>query len=232
MPKIADRRLVLSVLEQQMSIATKIDEDDDILEELRDAFISINNSRYLNNRVRSPRSTEFLLDCALNLNATEFQQNFRCNLESFSRLVELLRPCPVFHNLSRCPQTAVTWQVCIALWRLGHNGNGAATAMQSMLFGFGVGTIVLFTRRVITALLQVGSRYILWPSKERRREIRQVMEMEGFPGCVGFVDGTTIPLSKKPALDGECYWDRKHRYSINMQIVCDVDRRIIGFSCG
>ncbi|KAL6533351.1 hypothetical protein OROMI_027463 [Orobanche minor] len=52
------------------------------------------------------------------------------------------------------------------------------------------------------------------------------MEMEGFPGCVGFVDGTTIPLSEKPSLDGE------HRYSINMQVVCDVDRRIIGFSCG
>ncbi|KAL6557491.1 hypothetical protein OROMI_017841 [Orobanche minor] len=101
----------------------------------------------------------------------------------------------------------------IALWCLGHNGNGAATAMQSMLFSFGVGTIILFTKRVITALLQVR-------------------KADGFPGCVGFVDGTTIPLSEKPSLDGEGYWGRKHRYSINMQVVCDVDRRIIGFSCG
>ncbi|KAL6572926.1 hypothetical protein OROHE_002402 [Orobanche hederae] len=232
MPKISDRRLILSVLEQQMAMAIAIHEDDDLLEDFCDAYVLINNSRYMNTRVRSPRSTEFLLSCALNLNITEFKQNFRCDLESLHRLVELLRPCPVFHNRSRCPQTDVTWQVCIALWRLGHNGNGAATAMQSMLFGFGVGTTVLFTRRVVTALLQVGSEYILWPTEERRIEIGQVMEAEGFPGCVGFVDGTTIPLSEKPAINGECYWDRKHRYSINMQIVCDVDRRIIGFSCG
>lgn len=230
MPKISDRRLVLSVLEQEMAVV--MDEDDDMFDDLWDAYVLLNNSRYLNDRVKSPRSTEFLLDCALKLNVKEFQQNFRCDIESFHQLVELLEPCAVFHNKSTCPQTAVTWQVAIALWRLGHNGNGAATVMESMLFGFGVGTIVLFTRRVITALLEVGSRYILWPSQERRRENKEVMELEGFPGCVGFVDGTTIPLSEKPAIDGECYWDRKHRYSINMQIVCDVDRRIIGFSCG
>ena len=39
------------------------------------------------------------------------------------------------------------------------------------------------------------------------------METEGFPGCVGFVDGTTFPLSQKPAIDGQIYYDRKKRYA-------------------
>ena len=38
------------------------------------------------------------------------------------------------------------------------------------------------------------------------------MQQEGFPGCVGFVDGTTITLSQKPALNGNVYWDRKKMY--------------------
>ncbi|OWZ21276.1 hypothetical protein PHMEG_0004186 [Phytophthora megakarya] len=58
------------------------------------------------------------------------------------------------------------------------------------------------------------------------------MEREGFPGCVGFIDWTTIPLAQKPAVDGECYFDRKHRYSVNAQVVCDDRRRIISFYSG
>ncbi|KAI8456254.1 hypothetical protein BY996DRAFT_6518608 [Phakopsora pachyrhizi] len=33
--------------------------------------------------------------------------------------------------------------------------------------------------------------------------------MEGFPNCVGFVDGTPLPLSQKPALDENVYYDCK-----------------------
>jgi hypothetical protein len=38
------------------------------------------------------------------------------------------------------------------------------------------------------------------------------MRQEGFPGCVGFIDGTMIPLSQKPKINGEVYFDRKKRY--------------------
>jgi len=50
-----------------------------------------------------------------------------------------------------------------------------------------------------------------WPSKQERLESSQVMQQEGFPGCVGFIDGTTIPLSQKPAQDGNHYFDCKKR---------------------
>lgn len=58
------------------------------------------------------------------------------------------------------------------------------------------------------------------------------MAAKGFKGCIGFIDGTTFPLSQKPAVDGECYFDRKSRYSINAQVVCDDNRRIIAFYSG
>lgn len=37
------------------------------------------------------------------------------------------------------------------------------------------------------------------------------MTLEGFLGCIGFVDVTTIPLAQKTARDGETYYDRKCR---------------------
>ncbi|CAH7683096.1 hypothetical protein PPACK8108_LOCUS16394 [Phakopsora pachyrhizi] len=71
-------------------------------------------------------------------------------------------------------------QVAVGLSRLGSTGNGASLGKIQMIF---------------------GDHTIKWPSKEEQKESIQVMQMEGFPNCVGFVDGTTIPLSQKPALD-------------------------------
>ena len=33
-----------------------------------------------------------------------------------------------------------------------------------------------------------------------------------------FVDGTLIPLATQPVWFGESYWDRKDRYSLNVQV--------------
>ncbi|PLW54586.1 hypothetical protein PCANC_04234 [Puccinia coronata f. sp. avenae] len=69
-------------------------------------------------------------------------------------------------------------------------------------------------------------------TSDRRREISDVMKHEGFEGCVGFVDGTTIPLYQRPGRDGEVYWDRKKRYSINCQVICDCDKFITLYMTG
>ncbi|ETN07992.1 hypothetical protein PPTG_12508 [Phytophthora nicotianae INRA-310] len=52
------------------------------------------------------------------------------------------------------------------------------------------------------------------------------MTAEGFPGCVGFIDGTALPLSQRSAVDESSYRDQK-RYSVSMQAVCDCDKLII-----
>ncbi|KNZ60078.1 hypothetical protein VP01_1612g1 [Puccinia sorghi] len=36
-----------------------------------------------------------------------------------------------------------------------------------------------------------------WPTQEEKVELSQFMQEEAFPGCIGFVDGKTIPLSQK-----------------------------------
>jgi hypothetical protein len=34
------------------------------------------------------------------------------------------------------------------------------------------------------------------------------MAAEGFPGCVGFIDGTPLPLAQRLGVDGSSYIDR------------------------
>jgi len=126
-------------------------------------------------------------------------------------LVDQLRGHPVFYNNSTCRQIAPERQIAAVLSRFGTEGNGASITAKQILTGLAVGTLNKYTERVTTALMVIRHQWICWPDEERRREISEVMALEGFPGCIGFVDGTTIPLAQKPAKDGETYYDRKCR---------------------
>ena len=58
------------------------------------------------------------------------------------------------------------------------------------------------------------------------------MKCKGFEGCIGFVDGTTFPIFQRPGFNGKTFFDRKKRYSLNAQVICDCDKYIIGFITG
>jgi hypothetical protein len=101
------------------------------------------------------------------------------------------------------------------------------------LWGIGKGTCVLHTTRVVEALNDLASKHVVWPNKRKCKAMSTRMAAKGFKGCVCFIDGRTFPLSQKPVVvDGECYFDRKSRCSINVHIVCDDSRRIIALYGG
>ncbi|MBW0517252.1 hypothetical protein O181_056967 [Austropuccinia psidii MF-1] len=100
-------------------------------------------------------------------------------------------------------------QLAVALSRLGSNGNGATSGKIGMLFGISHGAIVLSTQRVIQILMKLKRKVIMWPTIEQQREMSQVMQAEGFPACIGFIDGSLIPLSKRPPNDSEAYFNCK-----------------------
>ena len=79
------------------------------------------------------------------------------------------------------------------------------------LHGVSSGSVENFTWRVIKALNNLAGQEVRWPTREERDAQQRMLAPEGFPGCIGFVDGTTINLSQKPAIDGETYFDRKKR---------------------
>ncbi len=72
-----------------------------------------------------------------------------------------------------------------------------------------------------------------WPNASQRAEIASRMEEEyGIPDCIGIVDGTDLIFSERPSIDGEVYFNRKHKYCLNAQLICDDLRRITYYNIG
>ena len=90
------------------------------------------------------------------------------------------------------------------------------------------GTGVLWTRRIIVALLSIQDQWVVWPDHDRRLEIKtRVGRASAFPQCIGFIDGSHLPLDIKPVYEGNAdFFNRKGRYSLNCLFVCDDEHRI------
>ena len=211
MPYTSERQALLSDLTKVTAFAF-LDDDEELLDDVSQLYMLANLSCYIHNRQPQYRSHDFFLNTFMQIAEPEFRQLCQTSCHGFLALLAKIQDLPVFHNKSPCNQTSPVWKLAVALCQLGSNGNGASVGKMQCIFGVGGGTIVLFTEWVVEVLLSLRRTWLCWPSEERRREIKQVMQEEGFPGCVGFVDGTTIPLAQHPAIDGEVYWDRKKRY--------------------
>jgi DDE superfamily endonuclease len=116
--------------------------------------------------------------------------------------------------------------------RLGHNGNGVCLPRTLLVWGLSIGSTVNYSKRCVTAMEDALADQVQWPNQEERCIIAAEFAKKGFPGCVGLIDGTTLPLAQRPANHGECYFDRKSRYSVNAQVVCDHKCKILFFYAG
>jgi hypothetical protein len=189
--------------------------DDSELEEFYSYCRSKLQKQYLNDW---GTTTQFhpLYDFSIMQGLSEpcFLQLFRMAWPCFLNLLQLIESHPIFYNSSRNQQQDPSVQLAVAIFCLGSNGNGASVFQLKNLFHVGYGTINLYTTRVTKVIYQMRPRLASWPTSEERLELSQVMQEEGFPGCVGFVNVTTILLSQKPPIDGNHYFDRKKRCSL------------------
>ncbi|EFP83358.2 uncharacterized protein PGTG_08544 [Puccinia graminis f. sp. tritici CRL 75-36-700-3] len=174
---------------------------------LLDAF------RYLHTRLPPKMRDEFDLAQLFDMRDEDFKQAIRTTKSGFTWLLsqqQLLTPTANPSPIGT--DTRTTWikrNLCV-----------------------GRGTVVKASCWVTRAIKDLSEKYLIWPDKDRQKEVSDVMKGEGFEGCVGFVDGTTIPLYQRPSIDGEVFFDRKKHYSINCQVICDCDRFITAYMTG
>ncbi|KAI8453818.1 hypothetical protein BY996DRAFT_8490114 [Phakopsora pachyrhizi] len=191
-------------IEDLMELESGSDREEDILL-LHDLY----TKRYLVPQSSIKLSKTYSPKDLMQLSPSNFKQLTWTTHIAFGKLCDLLRGDSIFYNNPRHKQIALEIQVAVGLSRLGSNGHGASIGKIQMIFGVGEGTVVLYTKRVIQAIHNLKDYKVKWPSKEEQKESSQVMQLEGFPNCVGFVDGTSLPLSQKPALNGNVYFDHK-----------------------
>ncbi|ODN05798.1 putative nuclease HARBI1 [Orchesella cincta] len=81
------------------------------------------------------------------------------------------------------------------------------------------------------AILAKEKEWIFWPNCDERKRIRYFMS-DKLPGCIGYIDGSHITLDEAPVDDPESYFNRKQNYAIQLQAVCDNDKRIRNLTVG
>ncbi|CAM6082673.1 unnamed protein product [Calypogeia fissa] len=196
-------------------------------DELLELYVGMETTRFHMDRTLTAKSKEFASQFFDKLPPNMFRQMTRMDKACFYALLSLIENHSAFENEATMQQADVQWQLAVMLDRLGHEGNGACLNRLIPTWGVSHGTLHNFTSRCFVALEDALKPYLQWPVRAERRRIADKFSKKGFPGCVGLIDGTLIPLSQRPKESGECYYDRKCRYSMNAQVVCDHRQKIL-----
>ncbi|EFP89235.1 uncharacterized protein PGTG_15076 [Puccinia graminis f. sp. tritici CRL 75-36-700-3] len=180
--------------------------EDSEIEELVMTLISIKKKRYLAERVRLERAPD-ITKYLFRLDTGRFKQEFRMSQDSFYQLLDLIKDNSVFHNNSNVPQRPVRDQLMVTLRQTGMSGNGSSVGVLARFFRILEGTVILYCSRVVEAILALESTYVVWPNHEAREAIASdIADSTGFKQCVGFIDGTLLPLDEKPSIDAQDYY--------------------------
>ena len=74
--------------------------------------------------------------------------------------------------------------------------------------------------------------FIKIPTGQKAQAVMEAFaEKKGFPGVMGAIDGTHIPI-KAPRHNHEQYINRKGFFSVQLQVICDPDLFITDVFCG
>lgn len=172
---------------------------------------------------RSTATMQEVLDVDKLENPADFRLFLHVNPTTFDEMVNHLSKHHVFHNNSANGQMPIEDQLAIILYHFGHFGNAAGLRKVARWSGYGKGTILLVTRRVMTAILdkEFMNQAVRLPNKMEKEKAKQWVEVHSCKGwhdgwCM--VDGTLIPLFDKPFWYGESYFDRKSNYLLNIQV--------------
>jgi DDE superfamily endonuclease len=170
------------------------------------------------------------------LTELEFQQKYWLTRHSFDVLFGLIKDHPVFkrnENIGR-GQMQPEHQLMMLLKFLGTTGTGGSNPDLRNVFKIGNGTCCLYRERAMVAIRSLRDQVIKWPDEEERQQISdRIRQKHVFPNCVGFIDGTLLPLAFAPqTVDAPDYHGRKHQYSLSVLIINDDQRLVRYFLAG
>jgi len=124
----------------------------------------------------------------------------------------------------------VELQLAIFLHRIGSRSDIFNICSK---FGIGEGTVILYTKRIIKAIIAQKNLFVQWPKGEKRNHVHRGFQLiGGFENVIGVVDGTHIILNEKPSKSPELYFNRKKCYSIHCQGVVDFQGIFINYDIG
>ncbi|GBG62496.1 hypothetical protein CBR_g30815 [Chara braunii] len=80
---------------------------------------------------------------------------------------------------------------------------------------------------VTSTLLKAYPESIKWPVGRRRVQILWVFREKGFPNCFDAIDCMHVYIDKPAGAPSDNYYDGKRKFSVQAQVVVDLDLRIL-----
>lgn len=205
-----------------------IAEDNDLI---TFSLLELSEQRYLNPRIYNiPKSSHWYNEILPSYNDKHFKKILRMTSESFKKLVQLISSHDIFKSNSERKQAPVELQLAIFLHRVGSRSDIFNICSK---FGIGEGTVILYTKRIVKAIIAQKNLFVQWPKGEKRNYVHRGFQLiEGFENVIGAVDGTHIILNEKPSISPELYFNRKKCYSIHCQGIVDFQGIFINYDIG
>ncbi|GBG41216.1 hypothetical protein CBR_g74139, partial [Chara braunii] len=147
----------------------------------------------------------------------------------FREIAETLSPflqrCVTFYREPLQPDLIVAF----ALYRW---ASGETYESGTCSFGIGRKCGLVAVRDVTSALLSAYSDKTSWPTGLQKAVVLRAFADKGFPNCHGCIDCIHIFIDKPANCPGEDYYDKKRRFSVQAQVVVDLNLHVLDVFVG
>ena len=159
------------------------------------------------------------LNSSKDLDPNYWQNHYRISRETFDFICGIVSCYMVKKQTNMRDTIPVPKRVAIALWWL---ANGGSYRSIGQTFGISRSIVCRITKDFVGVMVFLRDRYIRWPrtSEECTRSIKTFENLSPLPNVFGAIDGTHIEIvaAENSTVD---FFNRKQRYSISCQGVCD-----------
>lgn len=153
-----------------------------------------------------------------NLDDSKFVMRYRFSKPVVLKILEQIDAALEFPTDRNKPLTPVQQ----LLLTLRFYATGSFQIVSGDLHGISKATVSRYIRKVSEAIASLSHLYINFPIEHERRKVAQDFYRIGrFPGVVGAIDCSHIPITSPGGDNAETFRNRKGYFSINVQTVCD-----------
>ena len=151
------------------------------------SLLLLSEKRYFNTRLYNiPKSSHWYYEILPLYDDNRFKKILRMPPKHFKTLVNLISDHEIFQTKGQKKQASVELQLAVFLHRIGGKSNIFEICSR---FGIAEGTVILYIKRIIKAIISKKSLFVQWPKGEQCKLVHKGFQLiGGFKNVIGAVD--------------------------------------------